>query len=120
MSRIKLISFSQAAAMLQPHMKSDAAAWLSADQTGTPQLRSALVRGRRYYSASDVAAFIVRVLDPDAVIENVPRDASFAQRKRPERRKGEDRRKKKMQWPAHMERRKRADRRLNSRRGAKN
>jgi hypothetical protein len=106
MPRIKLITFSEAAAMLQPHMRGDAAAWLDADQRADPrQLRCALVRGRRYYSAADVAAFVVRVLNPDAVIEGVPRDASFAQRKRVERRKPAQRRVLHVALPPALERR---------------
>jgi hypothetical protein len=114
MPRIKLITFAEAVAMLQPHMKGDAAAWLDADQRAAPQqLRCAVVRGRRYYSASDVAAFVVRLLNPEAVIEGVPRDASFAQRKRAERRKPAERRVRHVELPAHLERRdpKRPDRR---------
>jgi hypothetical protein len=92
--------------MLQPHMKSDAAAWLDADQRALPQqLRCAVVRGRRYYSAADVAAFVVRLLNPDAVIEGVPRDFSFGQRKRAERRKPAERRVRGIAMPPHLERR---------------
>lgn len=106
MARIKLITFAEATAMLQPHMRGDAAAWLDADQRASPPLlRCAVVRGRRYYSAAEVAAFVVRLLNPEAVIEGVPRDFSFAQRKRKERRVRQ------IPIPPHMERRKRPDRR---------
>ncbi len=100
MPRIKLITFAEAAALLQPHMKSNASAWLDADQRAAPpQLRCAVVRGRRYYSASDVAAFVVRLLNPEAIIEGVPRDFTFAQRKRRERRVRQT------PLPPHLERR---------------
>ncbi len=109
--------------MLQPHMKGNAAAWLTADQQAEPQqLRCALVRGRRYYSAADVAAFIVRLLNPNAVIEDVPRDFTFAQRKRTERRQRVERRVKHVAMPPHLERRdpNRVDRRKQrDRRGGK-
>lgn len=100
MARIKLITFAEAVALLQPHMKSDAGRWLDADQRASPQqLRCAIVRGRRYYSASDVASFVVRLLNPDAVFDGVPRDFTFGQRKRRERRVRQT------NIPPHLERR---------------
>lgn len=100
MARIKLITFAEAVVLLQPHMRGDASAWLDADQRAEPQqLRCAVVRGRRYYSASDVAAFVVRLLNPEAVIEGVPRDFTFGQRKRRERRVRQ------IDFPPHMDRR---------------
>mgnify|MGYP001339480328 CR=1 FL=1 len=50
-------------------------------------------------SASDVAAFVVRLLNPEAVIEGVPRDFTFGQRKRRERRVRQ------IDFPPHMDRR---------------
>lgn len=87
----RLIAFGDAAKLLQEFMPNkDARQWLLNDAQHEPVIPRILRAGEPYYDMSDLAAFVVRFLDPMARLHGVPRGVSLQgaalDRRRAERR----------------------------------
>jgi hypothetical protein len=87
----RLIAFGDAAKLLQEFMPNkNARQWLLTDAQHEPVIPCILRGGQPHYDMSDLAAFVVRFLDPMARVEAAPRTATIDQRV--DRRRGADRR----------------------------
>jgi hypothetical protein len=87
----RLIGFGDAAKLLQEFMPhKDARQWLLTDAQHEPVIPRILRGGQPHYDMSDLAAFVVRFLDPMAHLETAPATATIDQRM--DRRRGADRR----------------------------
>ena len=88
----RLIGFGEAAKLLQEFMPNkDARQWLLTDAQHDPVIPRILRAGEPHYDMSDLAAFVVRFLDPMANLHGVPRGVEL-QGSHIDRRRGPDRR----------------------------
>lgn len=88
----RLIAFGEAAKLLQEFMPNrDARRWLLTDARHDPVIPRILRAGEPHYDMNDLAAFVVRFLDPMAHLHGVPRGVQL-QGSQLDRRRNSDRR----------------------------
>jgi hypothetical protein len=87
-----LIAFAEAAKLLQQFMPNkDARQWLRTDAQHDPVIPRILRGGEPHYDMNDLAAFVLRFLDPMAHLHGVPRGVQL-QGSQLDRRRSPDRR----------------------------